>query len=204
DPATTPSKVQQDINWANTFYAKWGGSVTLVEISYINRTSWLAASTSEMNQCHNQYKDTSGPINVYYVNSFTNLEGAAAYAIMECRYFYQTHLLTYIVMSDAATNRVLAHELGHAIGILHDTYLLDYYTCAQLNAAYCPYPPNGSYCNVADRKMGNLMYWGYAHLTQPHHYTLSDTNYENPVKPIDSQFENITYFHKNYPNNFPN
>jgi hypothetical protein len=203
-PAASDSKVQQDVDWADEFWSEWGGSFKLVEISYINHTSWLAASTNEMVSCDQQYADNTGPINVYYVNSFTNLEGAAAYAIMDCRYHFQTHNFTYIVMSDAGKNGSLAHELAHATAILQDMYLLDYYTCNQLYAAYCPYPPNNSYCDQDDAEWGNLMYWQVSNWTHPYQYHLSDYHFDQPEKPIESQVENWTYFHKNYPDNFPN
>ncbi len=203
-PATSEGKVQDDVDWADVFYSQWGGSITLVEVSYINRSKWLAASTNEMYSCHMQYRDTSGPINVYYVNSFTDLANAAAYCRMDCRYYYQTHNSTYVVMSDYADHRTLAHELGHGIGILHDTYLLDagFNSCSQINYYYCPYPPNGSYCDEDDAEWGNLMYFGVSNWTQPYHYHLSDLNWENPEKPIQSQVENWAYFHAHYPNNF--
>ena len=204
NPATSESKIQDDVDWADQFYSQWGGSFTLVDISYIPRTSWLAASTNEMVSCDALNADNSGPINVYYVNSFTNLQGAAAYAIMDCRYYFQTHTHTYIVMADSADHRTLAHEMGHSTAILLDMYLLDYYTCSQLYSAYCPYPQKNAYCDSDDQEWGNLMYWGVQNWTQPHHYHLSDYQWETPEKPILSQIENWTYFHSNYPDNFPN
>jgi hypothetical protein len=107
-------------------------------------------------------------------------------------------------MSDAGKNGSLAHELAHATAILQDMYLLDYYTCNQLYAAYCPYPPNNSYCDQDDAEWGNLMYWQVSNWTHPYQYHLSDYHFDQPEKPIESQVENWTYFHKNYPDNFPN
>ena len=204
NPAASESKVNRDINWANEFYQKYGGSMTLVEISYVKRSSWLAATSSEMYQCHMIYRDKSGPINVYYCNSFPDAPNAAAYCRMDCRYYYQTHNSTYIAMSDYAYDRALAHELAHATAILQDMYLLDWYTCSELYQIYCPYPPNNSYCHPADATYGNLMWWQVAGWDDPEDYWLSQKNYQNPEKPIESQLENWTYFHTNYPDNFPN
>jgi hypothetical protein len=199
-PATTEAKVQADVNWANTFYSTWGGSWTLAKIDYVKNTAWLAASSSEMWTCDSIYGDSSGPINVYYVNSFTDIDGAAAYTVMDCRYAYETHTSTYVVMSDDGSYPALAHEMGHATAILIDMYLLDYYTCSELFQNYCPASPNNAYCNTADKHNGNLMYWPY--YTSPSDYMLSDKNWQSPAKPIESQIENWTYFHTNYPNNF--
>jgi hypothetical protein len=96
NPAATEAKVADDVAWANEFYSTggathnaWGGSFTLSEISYINKSAWLAASSNEMNTCNSWYGDGSGPINVYYVDSFTDMDSAAAYSLMDCRYQYQ-------------------------------------------------------------------------------------------------------------------
>lgn len=201
-PATTENKVQADVTWANTFYSKWNGSFVLDKITYVKNSAWLAATSIEMYQCHSIYGNKSGPINVYYVNSLTDMDNAAAYAIMDCRYAFQTHDYTYIVMSDLANNGDLAHELAHATALLMDMYLLDYYTCAQLNQYFCPYPPNNSYCNPSDKAYGNLMYWSVQGWNNPWNYWLSDKNWQTPEKPIESQVENWTFFHTNYPNNF--
>lgn len=201
-PATTEARVHNDIAWANEFWGKWGGSIELTEIDYINRTSWLAASTSEMQSCHQQYRDTSGPINVYYVNNVTDLESAAAYAIMACRYNQQNHNMTYIVNTDYGTGRTLAHELGHAFSLLFDEYLLDFYTCAQIKSGSCAPGTIDAWCSPSDAIPGNIMYWHYTNLTQPTQYFMSQKNWQTPEKPIDSQVENWVYFHTNYKNNF--
>ena len=203
-PATSDAKVQQDVNWANEFYGQWGGSVTLAQISYIDHSSWLAASWQEIYTADNLYSDTSGPINVYYVNSFTDMGNAAAYTIMDCRPIVETHNYTYVVMSDYGSNMVLAHELGHAFAILLDLYLLDmgYSSCSQIKGDYCAGGNTLSYCKEGDAYQGNLMWFTIQNWNDPEDYWLSDTNWQNPVKPIDSQVENWTYFHTNYPNNF--
>ena len=204
-PATTEANVNADVGWASQFFSEWGGSFTVAEISYINRTSWLAATSTEINQCHTIYKDTSGPINVYYVNSFPNMPNAAAFCRMDCRPTYQTHTSTYIAMSDYAEHGSLAHELGHATGIFHDVYLLDagFTSCAQINAYYCPYGgANLSFCKESDAAYGNLMYFQISGWNDPSDYWLSDKNWETPAKPIESQAENWIYFHTNYPNSF--
>jgi len=205
NPATTQSRVQNDVAWANEFYSRWGGSFTLDSVTYINKTSWLAATSNEMYSCHLQYRDRTGPINVYYVNSFPDMTGAAAYCRMDCRYAYQTHNSTYVAMSDYGVNRVLAHELGHATGIFHDVYLLDmgFSSCWQINQYYCPYSSgNGSYCDEDDADYGNLMYFGIQNWNDPEDYWLSSYHWQEPEKPIESQIENWRYFHINYENNF--
>jgi len=204
NPATSAAKVQYDVDWANEFYGRWGGTVTLSEISYIDRSAWLAASWQEMYSCHTVYRDRSGPINVYYVNSFTNMGNAAAYAVIDCRPIYHSHNSTYIAMTDWATNRVLAHELGHAFALLMDMYLFDlgYSSCYQILNDYCPPGAILAYCDKDDADYGNMMWWTIQGWNDPEDYWLSDTNWQNPAKPINSQVENWTYFHTNYENNF--
>ncbi|MFH1676268.1 MAG: hypothetical protein ABIC40_04505 [bacterium] len=204
-PATTESKVQADVAWADEFYSQWEGKFILSEISYINKTSWLAATGNEVQQCHQLYGDKSGPINVYYVNSFPDMTNAAAWCRMDCRYYYQNHNSTYIAMSDYAANRVLAHELGHATGIFQDVYLLDagFSSCNQIYQYFCPYSPNNSFCKESDADYGNLMWFMIENWNDPEDYWLSDKNWNNPSKPIESQVENWSYFNTNYPNNFP-
>jgi len=204
NPAQTVSHVQNDVAWADEFYGQWGGSISLAEISYIKRTSWLAATTNEMYQCHFLHGDKSGPINVYYVNSFPDMSNAAAYCRMDCRPAYQTHKSTYVAMSDYASNRVLAHELGHATGIFHDVYLLDagFSSCDQINQYYCSPGANLSFCDEDDADYGNLMYFGVYGWNDPEDYWLSDYHWDSPSLPIESQMENRNYFQINYEYNF--
>ena len=204
NPATSEQRVQNDVAWADEFYSQWGGSFTLAEISYINNTAWLAASSNEVYTCHWYYRDKSGPINVYYVNSFPDVPSAGAYCRMDCRYAYQTHNSTYIAMSDNGVGNALAHELGHATGIFHDVYLLDagFSSCSQINYYYCPYSPNGSFCKESDATYGNLMWFSISGWNDPEDYWLSEYHWQTPALPIESQVENWAYFHTNYPNNF--
>ena len=204
NPATNEARVQNDVAWANEFYSQWGMSISLVEISYINKTSWLSGSGSELYTCHSIYRDKSGPVNVYYCNNFPDIPSAAAWCRMDCRPQFQTHNSTFIAMSDYAVDRVLAHELGHGIGILHDMYLFDlgYSTCSQIKYNYCAAGTDFSYCNKADATYGNLMWWSIEGWYDPEDYWLSDTGWEVPNTPINSQMENLQYFHIQYPNNF--
>ncbi len=203
-PATTEWRVQNDVDWANEFYSRWDMTITLVEISYIARTSWLAGTVNELYTCHSLFRDKSGPVNVYYVNSFPDIPNALAWARMDCRPMFQTHNSTFISMRDGAINRVLAHELGHALGIFHDIYLLDlgYSYCWQIIQDYCQPGTNWSYCSKNDKQYGNLMYWGVQNWNDPEDYFLSDSGWETPNTPINSQIENLMYFHIGYPNNF--
>lgn len=204
NPATNEARVEHDVWWANEFYSEWGISISLVEISYINYTSWLSGTVTELYTCHSIYKDKSGPINVYYCNNFPDIPSAAAWARMDCRPQFQTHNSTMVAMSDYGVDRVLAHELGHATGIFHDMYLLDmgYSNCNQIKNNYCIPGTDWSYCKESDANWGNLMYWGVAGWDDPEDYWLSDSGWENPNTPINSQIENLMYFHIHYPNNF--
>jgi hypothetical protein len=46
------------------------------------------------------------------------------------------------------------------------------------------------------------MYWEVSGWNSPSDYWLSDYHWDTPALPIESQTENWSYFHKNYPNNF--
>ena len=199
NPATTPEIVQTHVDWANQFWSKWiGGSVNMAELSYINRTSWLSLTTNESQQMFNQYGDGSGAVHVFYVNSFPDMPDAAAYTMMECEFENETNESTYIVMSDYADNATLAHELGHAIGLLEDMYLLDYYDCEDLD--WCPTGPSDVYCDPDDAGWGNIMYWSVGE--DVNDYWLSDDDMEMSTPPIESQGENVWYFQVNYPDAF--
>ncbi|MCX6644816.1 MAG: M12 family metallo-peptidase, partial [bacterium] len=203
-PATTEARVQDDVAWANEFYSQWGMSIELVEISYINHTSWLSGTYNELYTCHQLNKDESGPVNVYYCNNFPDNPSAAAWAKMDCRPQFQSHNSTMVAMSDYGVNMAFAHELGHALGILHDMYLFDqgYSTCAQIKNDYCAPGTDFSYCNKTDEDYGNLMYYSIQDWYDPSDYWLSDTGWQTPATPINSQVESFMYFHIQYPNNF--
>ncbi|MCX6647318.1 MAG: hypothetical protein NTY09_13310 [bacterium] len=200
NPAASEAKVQEDIDWANHFYDIWfGGSVTLSAISYINKTSWLSLTVDESWYMHQQYHTTDGTVNVYYVNDFPDMEGAAAYTYMECQYSLMDSQTTYVAMCDYGTDATLAHEMGHAVGLLGDMYLFDFgYNCNDIK--YCDTGPTGVFCTPSDASWGNLMYWPNG--TMVSDYCASDEDIGMSDPPIDSQAENMMYFNTHWPNAF--
>jgi hypothetical protein len=199
NPAVAEEEVEGDIGWANEFYGIYvDGSVHLDGITYIDNTRWLSLSIRESERMFDQYGLETGVLNVFYVNSFSDMAGAAAYAFMECQFENQDFTTGYVCMSDYAEDPALAHEMGHAVGLLADMYLLDYYTCAQIT--YCETGPSDIFCLESDAEMGNLMYWPGG--TEVEDYWFSDEDLEMSTEPIDSQAENIMYFHTNYPDAF--
>jgi len=199
NPATDEERVDSHIAWADEFYSRWiDGSVNLVEISYIDNTAWLALTTGEAEEMFEQYGDASGALHVFYVNSTPDMPGAAAYAFMECMFELQDHTVALIVMSDYADTPTLAHEMGHACGLLADMYLLDFFTCEQIT--YCEDGPSDIFCLESDATYGNLMYWPIG--SDIDSYWISDTDLEMATGEIDSQGENIWHFHVNWPDAF--
>jgi hypothetical protein len=59
-----------------------------------------------------------------------------------------------------------------------------------------------TYCNNADAVWGNLMYWPLEYGNDPSDYFISSKDIDMNTSHIDSQAENVAYFHKHYPNNF--
>jgi hypothetical protein len=88
--------------------------------------------------------------------------------------------------------------MGHAVGLLADMYLLDYYTCEQITE--CETGPSDIFCDESDAEWGNLMYWPMGSGIEE--YWFSDDDLEMSTGEIDSQAENIMYFHTNYPDAF--
>ena len=199
-PAATPEKVQEDIDWANEFYEIWfNGSVTLSEISYINKTAWLSLTVDESWQMYQLNHVSDGTVNVFYVNDFPDMTGAAAYAMIQCQYALEDHDSCYTVMSDYGTDATLAHEMGHTCGLFADMYWLDYgYNCNQIS--YCDTGPSGIFCDAADASMGNLMYWPAG--TQVSDYWASNSDIGMSTPDVDSQAENMMYFNTYWPNAF--
>jgi len=199
NPATEPERIESDVAWANEFYGIWiDGTVSIAEISYIDNTAWLSISTFEASQMFEQYNDGCGALHVFYVNDIADVPGAAAYTLMECQFVNNSHLTAYVVVSDVADLPVLAHEMGHAVGVLADTYLLDFFTCAQIT--YCDTGPTDIYCDEADAAPGNLMYWPVDN--DINSYWLSNTDLEMLTMEIDSQAENYMHFNTYYPDAF--
>jgi len=201
NPATTQSKVQSMVDWANSFYDEWiGGSVTLDQISYVDRTSWLSLTSNEAQTMFQQTGDNSGVLHIYLVNETPDMEGAAGYAMMWCSFSYQKCDSTYVVMNDAATSMVLAHEMGHSMGLLHDVYWLDWYTCSEVTYYMCGSGNWDPFCKTSDGNYGNLMYWPVSNNLND--YWISDQDINHNTSTFDSQAENIVYFHNHYPNAF--
>jgi hypothetical protein len=199
NPATTVPYVQADIIWADKFYGIYTqATIHTADITYINKTSWLACTTSEADAMAAQYGSNDGCVNVFYVDSTPDMPGAAAYANMHCRYENQTHDFTYVIINDFGNQATMAHELGHAAGLLADTYLLDFTDCKELT--WCWVPPSNIFCQAGDGSYGNLMYWPFGDGVED--YWLSTGDFDMTTSPINSQAENIHFMHVNYPYNF--
>jgi hypothetical protein len=200
NPAATPEKVQEDIDWANEFFAQWfDGSVVLYEITYIDKTSWLSCTTDESWQMNQLYAVDDGTMNVFYVDDFPDMYGAAAYTLMECQYSLEDSESSYIAMCDYGTDATLAHELGHSCGLFADMYWFDYgYNCYDI--AWCDTGPSGIFCDASDAEYGNLMYWPVG--TQVSDYWASDADINMGTPAVDSQAENMMYFNTYWPDAF--
>ena len=200
EPAASEAKVQDDMDWASEFFQIWfDGSVTLYEISYINKTSWLSLTVDESWQMFQQHHMSDGTVNVFYVNDFPDMQGAAAYTLMQCQYSLEDSESCYIAMCDYGTDMVFAHELGHAGGLLADMYWFDYgYNCGQIS--WCDTGPSGIFCMASDAEYGNLMYWPTG--TEVGDYWVSNTDIGMSTPTINSQAENMMYFNTNWPNAF--
>jgi hypothetical protein len=99
---------------------------------------------------------------------------------------------------------VLAHELGHNIGMLEDVYMLDYFgSCAVIAQMHGCHPYNNDiYCSNSDKVWGNLYYWVLEGHSTPEDYFISSTDIDMLTQPINSQGENAAYFHAHYPTYF--
>jgi hypothetical protein len=199
NPAIPDEVAEGDVAWADQFYGTWAdGAVILSEISYIDNTKWLSLTTGESIQMFNQYGDQNGALSVFYVNDTPDMYGAAAYTWMECEFELESFESCFVVINDYADSASLAHEMGHAIGLLGDMYLLDYYNCNEIT--YCDTGPSDVFCLESDGEYGNLMYWPVGENVND--YWMSDYDKQMDTPHIDSQIENIVHFNTYYPDAF--
>ena len=204
DPAISDPEISADIAYANEFYSRYGFGIELAGRSYIDSDLYYNFSTSDTFNLHSLAHDTTGLVNLYYVNSIVGQGGA--YAMIPCLFPNCTGNSSTIIFDandNVGLDEVLTHELGHAIGMLTDEYLLDQgYTCEDLAYVNCS-GVTDVYCDPTLNVWGNLMYFLDGNPDTPvSFYSLSDTDIEMNTSAIDSQAENIKYFHSNYPSNF--
>ncbi len=205
DPAVSDAQLERDVNWANAFYNHYGFGVEIAEKSYIDSSLFYILDIYYADYLNEAEKDLSGLLNVYYVKSFvgTNWLG---FAYIPCYYSECFASSTYIFMSaDATLNdpETLAHEMGHNIGLLADEYLLDSLpNCTEVVASQgCPVSSH-FFCSELDNVPYNLMYFALGTNGQPQDYYIGDDDIGMSSPTIDSQAENIAYFHTHYPYNF--
>jgi len=203
-PAATDIEVQQDIDWANTFFSQYGFGIELAQRTFINASEYYNLDPNDSDSLFAFQHDISGLINVYYVRSVIGL--ATSYATLRCDFVNNWANSRYIVFDStncAGIESVLAHELGHNMAILEDTYMLDILGSCSAVAQYhgCSYPSD-IYCSPSDKVMGNLMYFGYPYDLPPSSYFLSMGDIKMTTPPIESQAENAVYFHTHFPDYF--
>jgi hypothetical protein len=204
DPCISDAEIDADIAYANAFWSQYGFGIELAERNFIDSDLYYNFSTSDTNNLYDLAHDTSGLVNLYYVNSIVGQGGA--YAMIPCLLEHCNGLYSTIIF-DANDNigldEVLTHELGHAIGMLDDEYLLDSgYTCDDLTYMYCS-GVSDVYCHPDLAVWGNMMYFIDGNPDTPvSFYNISDTDIGMSTPSIDSQGEHVTYFHDNYPLNF--
>ncbi len=204
DPSISDAEIDADIAYANSFWSQYGFGIELAQRSFIDSDLYYNFSPSDTNNLYTVAHDLTGLVNLYYVNSIVGQGGA--YAMIPCLFQYCTGVNSTIIF-DANDNdgldEVLTHELGHAIGMLEDEYLLDSgYTCYDLSHQFCG-GVTDVYCNPDLNVWGNLMYFLNGSPDTPvSFYSISDTDIAMNTPAIDSQAENAAYFHSNYPYNF--
>jgi len=205
DPSISDAEIAEDIAWANGFWNRYGFAFELAKKTYVDSSYYYNCG---FNTCPNLYEtthDVNGLINLYYFHDIVGFDGA--YASLFCDDKWQRGIYTY-VMFDATDcsgwEEILAHELGHVVGMLTDEYLLDTYgTCANLLYDFCGTTNTDIFCDEADAVNGNLMWYlkmfpGH----DPEDYFFSDADMEMSTSPIDSQAEHAAHFHTVKPYNF--
>jgi len=206
-PPITDAEIDQHIAYANAFWNEYGFGFVLSERTYINNSTYYNIDAYNSGGLYQYKHDTTGLINLYYVNSVIGED--ASFCIIYCEYEKNYAKSTYIVYdcsSDTGWDEVLTHELGHNIGMLEDLYWLNYgYSCSDIEYTFCGYYPTGVYCSPGDAVDGNIMY-GISEWpgTPPSMYFISDNDMDMITPQINSQGENAAYFHTYYPNLFKN
>jgi len=201
NPAIDDGRVFYNAAWADEFFATWlNGSVNVVEISYVDNSDWLSLTRGEGQELFDQYKTGSGALHVIYADVLPDMPGDTGYAWMACEYGLQSHNSTFVVMSDMAGSSVFCHELGHALGLLIDTYEIDINSCEDKITDHCSAGDWDVYCSEDDSVSGNLMFSSIGGNVNDYFISTTDINMVSPG--IDSQGENFMYFHTNYPDKF--
>jgi hypothetical protein len=103
-PATTQTRVDNDIAIANAIWVQCGIRFTLESTSFINNSTYLNPNFTQRNMLCNENTGT-GAIEIYYVDSF--FEGT----------FTGDTGTNGVVINDGGNGRTAAHELGHAMGL---------------------------------------------------------------------------------------
>lgn len=203
-PAISDDEIAADIAYADEFWSRYGFGIELAERSFIDSDLCYNLSTSDTHTLYELGHDSTGLVNLYYVNSIVGHGGA--YASIPCLFPQATGVYSQIVF-DASDNdgldEVLTHELGHSIGMLADEYLLDQgYTCEDLSYLFCA-GVSDVYCHPSLNVWGNMMYFIDGSPDTPvSFYNISDMDIGMSTPSIDSQAENVSYFHSSCPLNF--
>jgi len=183
---TTWDRAMDDLYGCNLLWRGYGVNFEMEnsgDFHYVTNPAWKNITGTEDELMHNASgkagAETQECINVYYVDT---VDGGpqGAYAIVYCDPNLHNTRNTFIVIYGPATGLgmyVLAHENGHAMGRLYDTYLVDGNgsgniesgeTCEVSQTGYCPgyswrlfcdeagcYPQDGDPDNPR-----NLMWYG--------------------------------------------
>jgi len=204
-PAASDAEIAEDIQWASEFWTRYGFGFELVEKTFYKSSLYYNLDWMQAEDMFNANHDSTGMINVYYVNTVIGYGGA--FCDIPCTFTECKAKETYIVFSATACDgyeEVLAHELGHNIGMIEDLYMLDYlYSCDNIADWHgCVPGYNDFYCTWVDKVMGNLYDWSLPVGSGPEDYFISSKDIEMKTTPINSQGENVAYFHVHFPNNF--
>lgn len=136
NPATTWPRAAADFLDTNTFWNQYGFNFELAtgnNFDWVTNPAYFNLSGSEYLDMHRKYGyNYPDAINVYFVNECYSGQTWGAFCRVLCPGFF--HNTSNLVIVQGSTTRgfppneyeiVLAHELGHGMARLWDTYLLD-------------------------------------------------------------------------------
>jgi len=192
----THAALLQMMAWANNIWNQYGYNLAWDQTeTFVEPQYYSLNYDGEDWDMHHAYGYGKNKLCMYFVDQLFNQNTAYCY-YREKPYHVVNDIFSVYSTNVWSWQDVIAHEHGHGIGYLVDTYLFDMAPCTSCACgdngclSSCLGYPQILYADAAGCYDGNLMYFGGSHPWS--FYTLTS-----------GQINNAFQFHYEYPGNFP-